>query len=77
MRKWKYHPKLFKFRLANKNLQNSDTCRKYQKSLLQTEIDNNKSFAITLQNEFNRLHSDLQFRLNYINFDHISAIFLG
>ena len=31
----------------------------------------------TLQNEFNRLRSDLQFRLNCIDFAHISAIFLS
>ena len=30
-----------------------------------------------LQNEFNRLRSDLQFCLNCINFAHISAIFLS
>ena len=30
----------------------------------------------TLQNEFNRLRSDLQFSLNCINFAHISTIFL-
>ena len=31
----------------------------------------------TLQNEFNRLRSDLQFSLNCIDFAHISAIFLS
>ena len=31
----------------------------------------------TLQNEFNRLRSDLQFRVNCIDFAHISAIFLS
>ena len=30
-----------------------------------------------MQNEFNCLHSDFQFRLNYIDFAHISTIFLS
>ena len=65
------------FRLANKNPKNSVACRKYQQSLLQTEINKEKSHLRTLQNEFNHLHSDLQCRLNCINFAHISAIFLS
>ena len=63
--------------MANKNLQNSVTYRKCQQNLLQTEINNKKSHLRTLQNEFNRLRSDLQFRLNCIDFAHISAIFLS
>ena len=63
--------------MANKNLQNSVTYRKCQQDLLQTEINNNKSHLRTLQNEFNLLRSDLQFRLNCIDFAHISAIFLS
>ena len=70
-------PNFLKFRLANKNLQNSVTYRKCQQNLLQTEIKNKKSHLGTLQNEFNRLRSDLQFRLNWIDFAHISAIFLS
>ena len=66
-----------KFRLANKNLQNSVTNKKCQRSLLQTEIDNKKSHLRTLQNEFNRLRNKLQFKLNCIDFAHISAIFLS
>ena len=65
-----------KFRLANKNLQNSVTYRKCQQNLLQTEINNKKSHLRTLQNEFNRLRSDLQFKLNCIDFAHIPDIFL-
>ena len=70
-------PNFLKFRLANKNLQNSVTYKKCQRSLLQTEIDNKKSHLRTLQNEFNRLRNELQFKLNCIDFTHISAIFLG
>ena len=70
-------PNFLKFRLANKNLQNSFTYRKYQKNLLQTEIGNKNSYLRTLQNEFNRLCIKLQFRLNSIDFAHISAIFLS
>ena len=65
------------FHLANKNPKTSVAYRKYQQSLLQTEINKKKSHLRTLQNEFNHLHSDLQFRLNCINFAHISAIFLS
>ena len=65
-----------KFLLANKNLQNSVTYKKSQQSLLQTEIDK-KSHLTTLQNEFNRLSNKLQFKLNRIDFAHISAIFLS
>ena len=63
--------------MANKNLQHSATYKKCQQNLLQTEINNKKSDLRTLQNEFNRLRSDLQFRLNCIDFAHISAIFLS
>ena len=63
--------------MANKNLQSSVTYRKCEQNLLQTEINNKKSHLRTLQNEFNRLRSDLQFRLNCIDFAHISAIFLS
>ena len=47
----------FKFRLANKNFQNSITYRKCQQNLLQTEINNKKSHLTVLQNEFSRLRS--------------------
>ena len=70
-------PNFLKFPLANKNLRNSVTYRKCQQSLLQTESDNKKSYLRTLQNEFNRLRIKLQFKLNCINFAHISAIFLS
>ena len=63
--------------MANKNLQNSATYRKYQQNLLQTEIHNKKSHLRTLQNKFNCLHSNLQFKLNCINFAHISTILLS
>ena len=51
-------PNFLKFRLANKNLQNSVTYKKCQRSLLQTEIHNEKSYLRNLQNEFNRLHNE-------------------
>ena len=70
-------PNFLKFRLANKNLQNSVTYKKCQRSLLQTEIDNKKSHLRTLQNEFNGFRNELQFKLNCIDFAHISAIFLS
>ena len=65
-----------KFCLAIKNLQNSDTYRKCQQSVLQTQWNNKKSHLRTLQNEFNRFRSYLLFRLNCTGFAHISAIFL-
>ena len=52
-------PNFLKFRLANKNLQNSVTYRKCQQNLLQTEVNKKKSHLRTLQNEFNRLRSNL------------------
>ena len=64
-------PNFLKFRLANKNLQNSDTYGKCQQSVLQIEINDKKSHLKSLQNEFNRLRSDLQFRLNCIGFAHL------
>ena len=70
-------PNFLKFRLANKSLQNSDTSRKCQQSVFQTQGNNKKSHLRTLQNEFNRFRRYLQFRLNYIGFAHISAIFLS
>ena len=70
-------PNFLKFRLAKKNLQNSVTYKKCQQSLSQTEIDNKGSHLRTLQNEFNRLGIELQFKLNCINFANISAIFLS
>ena len=70
-------PNFLKFRLANKDLQNSVTYVRCQQNLLQTEINNKKSRLRTLQNEFNCLHNDLQFSLNCIDFSHISAIFLS
>ena len=70
-------PNFLKFRLANKNLQNSVTYKKCQRIPLQIEIDNKKSHLRTLQNEFNRLRNELQFKLNCIDFSHISAIFLS
>ena len=48
-----------------------------KRSLLQTEIDNRKSHLRTLQNEFNRVCNKLQFKLNCIDFAHISALFLS
>ena len=48
-----------------------------KRSLLQTEIDNRKLHLRTLQNEFNRLCNKLQFKLNCIDFAHISALFLS
>ena len=48
-----------------------------KRSLLQTEIDNRKSHLRTLQNEFNRLCNKLQFKLNCIDFAHISVLFLS
>ena len=53
-------PNFLKFRLANKNLQNSLTYKIPQWSLLQTETDNKKSHLRTLQNEFNCLRNELQ-----------------
>ena len=70
-------PKLFKFRLANKNLQNSVIDRKCQQNHLQTKIDNKKSRLRTLQNELTFLRSDLKFRLNCLDFAHISTIFFS
>ena len=70
-------PNFLKFHLANENLQNSVTYKKCQRSLLQTEINNKRSHLRTLQNEFIRLRNELQFKLNCIDFTHISAIFLG
>ena len=70
-------PNFLKFRLANKDLRNSVTYIKCQQNLLQTEINNKKSRLRTLQNEFNRLHNDLQFSLDCIDFAHISAIILS
>ena len=70
-------PNFLKFRPANKNLQNSVTYKKCQQSLLQTEIDNKKSHLRFLQNEFNCLRNELQFKLNCIDFAHISAFFLS
>ena len=53
--------------MANKNIQNPATNRKRQQNLLQTEInDNKKSHSRTLQNEFNRLRSDLQFTISIL-----------
>ena len=69
-------PNFLKFRLANKDLRNSITYIKCQQNPLQTEINNKKSLR-TLQNEFNRLHNELQFSLNCIDFAHIFAIFLS
>ena len=69
-------PNFLKFRLAKKDLRNSVTYGKCQLNLLQIESNNKKSRLRTLQNEFNRLGSDLQFSLNCIDFAHISPIFL-
>ena len=70
-------PNFRKFCLADKNLQNSVTSRKCQQRFLQIEIDNKKSHLRTLQNEFNHFWIKLQFRLNCIDFAHISTIFLS
>ena len=70
-------PNFLKFRLGKKDLGSSVTYRKCQLNLLQTEINDKKSRLRTLQNEFNRLHSDLQFSLNCTCFPYISAIFLS
>ena len=70
-------PNFLKFCLANKNLQKFCYLQKCQQSLLQTEIDNKKLHLTTFQNEFNRLSNKLQFKLNRIDFAHISAIFLS
>ena len=64
-------PDFLKFRLANKNLRNSNNYRKCQQSVLQIEINNKKSHLKSLQNEFNRVGSDLQFRLSCIGFAHL------
>ena len=63
--------------MANKNLQNSVTYKKFQRRLFQTKIDNKKLHLRTFQNEFNRSRNELQFKLSCINFAHISAIFLS
>ena len=70
-------PNFLKFCLAYKNLQNFVISRKCEQSLLQREINNKKSHLRTLQNEFNCLRSDLQFRLNYIDFAHISTFLVS
>ena len=48
-----------------------------QTSQMSSEITSSKSHLRTLQNEFIRLRSDLQFRLHCIDFAYISAIFLN
>ena len=55
----------------------SPDLRKYQRNPSQTEINNKKSHLRNLQNEFNRLLSDLQFTLNYIDIADISVISLS
>ena len=60
-------PNFLKFRLANKDLRNSVTYIKCQQNPLQTEINNKKSLR-TLQNEFNRLHNELQFSPHFCHF---------
>ena len=69
-------PNVLKFHLANKDLGNSITYRKYQQSLLHKDINNKKSHLRTLQNEFSYLLNDLQFTLDCIDFAHISEFFM-
>ena len=69
-------PNFLKFRLANKNLKNSMTNRKYQRQLLKAETDSKESRLKVLRNKFNHVKCELQIILNFIDFADICSLFL-
>ena len=64
-------PKFLSFRLPNKKLQDSLTCKNCQRNFLITEISLKKSHLRVLKNKFNLLHSELKSVLNCIDFTHV------
>ena len=64
------------FRVSSHYLKASLTYRQCQLKLLQEEIRHKKSDIRVLKKEFNSSHSSLQHKISFIDFAHVSSLFL-
>ena len=64
------------FRVSSQSLKASLTYRQCQLKLLQEEIRHKKSDIRVLKKEFNSSHSSLQHEISFIDFAHVSSLFL-
>jgi len=76
-RKYNVIPKFLRFRLANRNLQNSNAYLTCQKRLLQEEISNKKSKIRIYKNEITSSKEFLYRTLSIIDYYHICNLFLA
>ncbi|XP_057308105.1 uncharacterized protein LOC130645991 [Hydractinia symbiolongicarpus] len=65
------------FKLSNKDLRSSDAYRQCQNRLLNEEIYIKKSTIRTLENQFNVHRNSLRASLSYLDFTHITCLFLA
>ena len=69
-------PNFLNFRVSSHYLKASLTYRQCQLKLLQEEIRHKKSDIRVLKKEFNSSHSSLQHEISFIDFAHVSSLFL-
>ena len=69
-------PNYLNFRVSGQPLRASLTYRKCQLNLLQGEIRHKKSDIRVLKKTFNSSHSSLQNEISFIDFAHVSLLFL-
>ncbi|XP_057298506.1 uncharacterized protein LOC130629365 [Hydractinia symbiolongicarpus] len=70
-------PRFLQFKLSNKDLRSSDAYRQCQNRLLNEEIYIKKSTIRTLENQFNVHRNSLRASLSYLDFTHITCLFLA
>ena len=69
-------PNFFSFCLSSQSLKASLTYRQCQLKLLQEENRHKKFDIRVLKKEFNSSHSSLQHQIDFIDFAHVSSLFL-
>ena len=69
-------PKFFRFKLANRHLDNSHVYRKCQLRLLQEEIKSKRKRINTLENDTQRVKKELQRTFSVLDFSYICSLFL-
>ena len=69
-------PNFLNFRVSSHYLKASLTYKQYPLKLLQDEIRHKKSDIRVLKKELNSSHSSLQHEISFIDFAHVSSLFL-
>ena len=70
-------PKFLWFKLSHRNLRNSSTYLECQRKLLKEEMNENNSNIRPLNKKFESCQSDLKGIVSYIDFTHVSCLFLA